>query len=65
MSHYVKRQHLIGDKPVPYELPCIVHSVDNGLNVAVVEVNMAADGMTKVMTVRADQVYFKLEPVGA
>lgn len=64
MSYYVTRAYLIGDKPVPYELPCIVHSIDNGLNVAVVEVNMAADGMTKVMTVRADQVYFKLEPVG-
>ena len=61
MSYYVTRAHLIGDKVLPYELPCIVHSIDNGLNVAVVEVNMAADGMTKVMTVRADQVYFKLE----
>lgn len=63
MSYHVKREHLIGDKRVPYELPCIVHSIDNGLNVAVVEVSMAADGMTKVMTVRADQVYFKLEIV--
>jgi hypothetical protein len=63
MGHHVKRQHLIGDKPVPYELPCVVHSIDNDLNVAVVEVEMAATGMTKVMRVRADQVYFKLEIV--
>jgi hypothetical protein len=63
MARHVKRQHLIGDKPVPYELPCAVHSIDNGLNVATVEVEMAATGMTKVMHVRADQVYFKLESV--
>lgn len=62
MSYHVKREHLIGDKPVPYELPCIVHSLDAGLNVATVEVVTPSD-MAKVMTVRADQVYFKLESV--
>lgn len=62
MSYHVKREHLIGDKPVPYELPCIVHSLDAEINVATVEVVTPSD-MAKVMTVRADQVYFKLESV--
>lgn len=63
MSHFVKREHLIGDKPVPYELPCDVITMDNGENRALVGVKMAADGMYKYMSVRADQVYFKLESV--
>lgn len=62
MSYHVKLSHLIGDKPVPYELPCVVHSIDSGLNVAVVEV-VTPSGMVKAKTVRADQVYFKLEAV--
>lgn len=62
MSHHVRREHLIGDKPVPYELPCLVHSLDAGINLATVEV-VTPSGMAKVMTVRADQVYFKLESV--
>lgn len=62
MSYHVKREHLIGDKRVPYELPCLVHSLDAGLTLATVEVETPS-GMAKVMTVRADQVYFKLEAV--
>lgn len=62
MSHHVRREHLIGDKAVPYELPCLVHSLDAGINLATVEV-VTPSGMAKVMTVRADQVYSKLESV--
>lgn len=59
MSHHIKREHLIGDKRVPYELRCIVHSINNDLNVAVVEVKTPSG--YKILTVRADQVYFRLE----
>lgn len=62
MSYHVRREHLIGDKPVPYELPCEPLCMDVGDNLACVEV-VTPSGMTKVMTVRADQVYFKLEAV--
>lgn len=60
MSYFVKREHLIGDKPVPYELPCVV-VVSTELS-AWVEV-ATPSGMVKRMVVRADQVYFKLEAV--
>lgn len=60
MSYHVKREHLIGDKTVAYELPCVVLEAD--ISTCTVEVDTPS-GMRKVMTVRADQVYFKLEAV--
>lgn len=63
LSYFVKREHLIGDKPVPYELPCAVIHLDSENNRALVGFKMAADGMYKYMPVRADQVFFKLESV--
>lgn len=62
MSYHVKIEHLIGDKPVPYELPCRLHAMDKERDEAIVEVSTPS-GMAKVMHVRADQVYFKLEAV--
>lgn len=61
MSYHVKLSHLIGGKLVPYELPCdLVHS--DGVK-SLVAVPMAATGMVKYRTVKAEQVYFKLEAV--
>jgi hypothetical protein len=59
MGMHVKLAHKIGDTELPYELPCevVVMNADN----AVVQIQMAADGMSKTRTVQADQVYFKLE----
>lgn len=61
MSYHVKLSHLIGDKPVPYELPCELIESD-GVK-SVVKIKMAADGMSKTRTVAAEQIYFKLESV--
>lgn len=60
MSYFVKREHLIGDKPVPYELPCAV--IRANPNLSEVEV-VTPSGMRKKMIVDSDQVYFKLEAV--
>lgn len=62
MSYHVKREHLIGDKRVPYELPCDVVALQGCGDLMKVEV-FTPSGMRKVMTVSADQVYFKLEAV--
>lgn len=60
MGYHVKREHLIGDKTLPYELTCnVVVSTELSAWVEVV----TPSGMTKRMVVRADQVYFKLEAV--
>lgn len=61
MSHHVKLSHLIGDKPVPYEVPCVLVKTD-GVK-SLVAIPMASKGMVKYRTVDADQVYFKLESV--
>lgn len=63
MSYFVKREHLIGDTVVPYELPCALIHLDKESNRALVGFKMASDGMYKYMPVRADQVYFKSEAV--
>lgn len=62
MSYHVKREHLIGDKRVPYELPCEPQTLDVVKQVAAVVI-VTPSGMRKAMKVRADQVYFKLEAV--
>ena len=60
MSYQVKREHLIGDKRVPYELPCDVIRANPHLS----EVEIVTpSGMVKRMIVDSDQVYFKLEAV--
>ena len=61
MSYFAKFEHLIGDKPVPYEVPCDLVTSD-GVK-SVVAILMASTGMVKYRTVDDDKVYFKLESV--
>lgn len=55
MSYSVKLSHLIGDKPVPYELPCEFVGSD-GVK-SLVAINMASNGMVKYRLVDDARVY--------
>lgn len=61
MSYRVKLEHLIGDKVVPYEVPCALVESD-GVK-SLVMIKMVANGMYKYRKVAAEQVYFRMESV--